>query len=455
MKAVLISAVMISCTSIVCGQNTGTIIAQQAGQGVKQGAEVATEKTGQNLGNKLLNRLFDKKKKKKEDNQANSSNQSQSANATSTQNASTSNAASTTENNKTSAASSFQAYSKFDFVPGTKVIAYDDFSKDAVGDYPVTWNTNSSGEVVTLSSRDGHWLMVNKVGKFIPEYIKSLPDNFTLEYDIVANAKYNSYSPFLSIYCLSGAGGKDLFDNWFLVDGKRSGVKVSLHPTGGINNSGLADIETFEQGKSVIKNDVNINQFNGDEGKSDLHAHVAIWRQKQRIRVYVNEAKVFDLPRAFAADTKYTSLMFEIWSDMKNQDQYMIGNLKLSEGDPDTRNQLLNEGKFVTRGILFDVNSDKIKPESYGALKDIANVLSENTTIKVKIVGHTDADGSADANLVLSKKRAASVKNTLVNDFGIDASRLETDGKGASQPVDTNATPEGKANNRRVEFIKI
>jgi outer membrane protein OmpA-like peptidoglycan-associated protein len=139
---------------------------------------------------------------------------------------------------------------------------------------------------------------------------------------------------------------------------------------------------------------------------------------------------------------------------MKDQDRYLIGNLKFAGGAPDTRNKLITEGKFVTRGILFDVNSDKIKPESYGVLKDIANVLTENSSVKVKIVGHTDSDGKDADNLSLSKRRAESVKSSLVKDFGIDAARLDTDGKGASQPVDANNTAEGKANNRRVEFIK-
>ena len=138
-----------------------------------------------------------------------------------------------------------------------------------------------------------------------------------------------------------------------------------------------------------------------------------------------------------------------------DQDRYLVGNLKFSVGAPDTRNKLITEGKFVTRGILFDVNSDKIRPESYGVLKDIADVLKENAEVKVKIVGHTDSDGKDADNLNLSKRRAEAVKASLAKDFGIDASRLETDGKGESQPVDKNTTAEGKANNRRVEFIKL
>jgi outer membrane protein OmpA-like peptidoglycan-associated protein len=148
--------------------------------------------------------------------------------------------------------------------------------------------------------------------------------------------------------------------------------------------------------------------------------------------------------------------MFQLWAAMANdKDRYLINNIKLAIGTPDTRNKLITEGKFVTRGILFDVNSDRIKPESYGVLKDIGNVLTENSGVRVKIVGHTDADGSDADNLALSKRRAASVKNALVTEFGIDTARLETDGKGKSQLVDKNNTPAAKANNRRVEFIKL
>ena len=81
--------------------------------------------------------------------------------------------------------------------------------------------------------------------------------------------------------------------------------------------------------------------------------------------------------------------------------------------------------------------------------------MKEFTDLKVKIIGHTDADGNDAANLDLSKRRAAAVKASLAKDFGIDESRMETDGKGESEPIDKNETPAGKANNRRVEFIKL
>jgi outer membrane protein OmpA-like peptidoglycan-associated protein len=359
-------------------------------------------------------------------------------------------------NKKTAPAAepAFEVYSKFDFIPGDKIIAYDDFSKDDVGDFPVTWNTNSSGEVVTSSTHPGHWLMVRKQGKFILDYIKSLPDNFTFEYDVISNDQFSYHSPVLSLYFVSGNNGKGVFEFGFIPWEKRSGVKIGVHPTNAYSNGGIAYAENYEDGTGAITNKINTTQFNSLTGKTKLH--VSIWRQKQRLRVYLNEEKVYDLPRAFPAAKMYSTVLFEIAGEMNNdKDRYLVGNIKFSIGAPDTRSKLITEGKFVTTGILFDVNSDEIKPASYGVLKDIAGVLSENQSVKVKIVGHTDADGSDADNLTLSKRRSESVKNILIKEFEIEASRLETDGKGESQPVDKNETSEAKANNRRVEFIKL
>ncbi|MNL22102.1 putative lipoprotein YiaD precursor [compost metagenome] len=82
-------------------------------------------------------------------------------------------------------------------------------------------------------------------------------------------------------------------------------------------------------------------------------------------------------------------------------------------------------------------------------------VLTENIGVRVKIIGHTDSDGDDAANLVLSQKRSEAVRAALSGDFGIDGSRMETDGKGEVEPAAPNTTAEGKAGNRRVEFVKM
>lgn len=110
---------------------------------------------------------------------------------------------------------------------------------------------------------------------------------------------------------------------------------------------------------------------------------------------------------------------------------------------------------FISYGIYFDSGKDVVKPESYGALKDIANVLKENPDIRVKILGHTDSDGDEAMNLALSKRRAESVRSELIKTFSVNASMMDADGAGENQSLVSNASPEGKAKNRRVEFIKL
>ena len=184
--------------------------------------------------------------------------------------------------------------------------------------------------------------------------------------------------------------------------------------------------------------------------KSGEKVHFSYWIQKQRMRIYVNEKKVVDSPRILPAGYKFNILRFEL-----DESKPYISNFRVAAGLPDMRNKLITDGKLVTYGIYFDVNSDKVKPESYGTLKEIAGVLNEVPDVKVKIFGHTDSDGDDAKNMDLSKRRAASVKAELAKSFGVNAERLTTDGMGESKPVAPNDTPVNKALNRRVEFIKL
>jgi outer membrane protein OmpA-like peptidoglycan-associated protein len=128
--------------------------------------------------------------------------------------------------------------------------------------------------------------------------------------------------------------------------------------------------------------------------------------------------------------------------------------VRFAESTPDFSHAVMSDGRFVTHGILFDTGSDRLKPESGAVLKSIAAGLQANASLKWKIEGHTDSTGDAALNLDLSKRRAAAVKQVLVSEFQIDAARLTTDGLGATKPLEPNDTPQGRAQNRRVEFVK-
>ena len=314
-----------------------------------------------------------------------------------------------------------QAFSRYDFIPGDKIIEQENFESDAVGDFPLRWNTDAAGEIVTLNELEGKWLRINKKGVFHPELIKSLPENFTLEFDVAVNKGFDYYNTNLAVYIT------DVEESGRLRWNSKSNVHFTLHPLDASMKNGASRVLVTNKSSHIVDNNTKLHQFHS---KTKNIAHVAVWRQNQRLRVYVNEDKIWDLPRAFDPAQSYNTLLFSTGNFHKEPDYFVVGNLKLAAGAPDTRNKLLTEGKFVTRGILFDVNSDEIKPESYGVLKDIASVLSSNNDVKVKVVGHTDSDGDDKKNLDLSVKRAIAVKAALVKHFSIDASRIETDGKG-------------------------
>jgi OmpA-OmpF porin, OOP family len=347
------------------------------------------------------------------------------------------------DTNKTQqAAVGIKAYSKYDFVPGERIIVFEDFAQDAVGDFPDKWNTNVSAEIVTIESLEGKWLKINKQGVFMPEFIDSLPDNFTFEYDLLCDNPGKVWGYYTTLGALSDRNHPE---HWQSAN-SRFTFTVAAYPDG--NSTSM--IERRKDGAAESSISTGTKQFS-DKTKP---VHVALWRQKERVRVYFNQEKVWDIPKALSQTSLYNSIVY--WLQGGTDDgNFYLSNLRLAVGMPDTRNKILTQNKWVTHGILFDVNSATIKPESYGTLKEMANVLNEYADLKVKIVGHTDADGSDASNLELSKKRAASVKEALTKEFGIDTGRMEADGKGESEPIDKNDNPAGKANNRRVEFIKI
>lgn len=324
------------------------------------------------------------------------------------------------------------SYSKFDFIPGEKVIFFDDFTQDPVGEFPAKWNTNNNGEVVTVSGVKDKWFKLPaEGGNYFPELKLTFPDNVTIEFDVLLYEQ----NTFVITYYSEASFDVDAYG----VPGE-AGAEVMISSEG----HEFKNYDTGDQG-------INTSSSKG-EIEPGKPAHVSVWIQKSRFRMYVNEVKVFDIPKGVFTDFKYNRFRFET---SNTKEDVNISNVRIAVGAPDTRNQLIAEGKLVTRGILFDVNSDKIKPQSYACIKGIADVLKENPSVNVQIVGHTDSDGDEAKNLDLSKRRAAAVKTFLTSEFNIDAARMKTDGKGEGQPIENNSTAEGKAQNRRVEFIKM
>ncbi|NDV16807.1 OmpA family protein [Muricauda sp. TY007] len=337
-----------------------------------------------------------------------------------------------------------EVYSKFDFVPGDKPLFFDDFNDEFMGDFPSKWNTNGSGEVVTIGSIPGKWYSVASRSITVPNLGTTLPDDFTMEFDLkVVNLSRNT-----------GSGAK---------------LGIYFSETSGLTtneNNVLANLNFCQYIAIGVRVD---NNFKGDPApiqntlQQDLReiykdvAHVSIAVNKNRYRLWLNEIKVADLPQFIVKPELINYVKFYVTGidKQKRQEQVLISNLKIAEGGVDLRRKLMAEGKISTNGIRFNSGSADILPQSMGIIRQISQVLNQDSAMSLNIVGHTDSDGSDESNMKLSKDRAEAVKKALVSVYGISENRLSSEGKGEAEPVADNGTAQGKAQNRRVEFIKL
>jgi OOP family OmpA-OmpF porin len=347
----------------------------------------------------------------------------------------------TSTSSESSEPKAIKVYSKFDFVPGDKLLFFDDFSNDFIGDFPSKWNTNGGGDLVTIEATSSKWLKIlpGSSTYYIPD-ITDLPKEFTVEFDIISNGlnKETSSQAYLQIM-VSDNNTFDRPNNFGMIEYSFCqfiglGIIIENH----INN------------KRVIRNEVHADIRNI---VLDKH-HISLAVNKQRFRLWINEQKLVDVPRLLPANIGMKGIKLNLRGIDINTENIYLSNFKVAEGGVDRRRKLMSEGKISTNGILFDSGSSNIQPQSMGIIRQIYQVLQQEASIKLKIVGHTDSDGDDGVNMQLSKKRADAVKNALVAIYSISGDRLLTEGKGESEPLKDNDTPDGKAQNRRVEFIK-
>ncbi|MFD0964825.1 OmpA family protein [Pseudofulvibacter geojedonensis] len=334
-----------------------------------------------------------------------------------------------------------EVYRKFDFVPGNNIIFFDDFSKDFVGDFPSKWNTNGSGELVQLNTSKGNWFEL-KPGyniQYLPLITNSLPEEYTIEFDLLAEGLDHKTSSTARLYIT-------LDDNSSFKTGKNNAT-ISI-PFGQYCAFGIG-----------IKNRINNNHVISSTITADIRKavknspHISIAVNKERFRLWINQTKYVDIPQLIPTPNFISNVKFNIYGFKDGKDRLFVKNIKIAEGGLDLRKDLLNNGSVSTNGILFDTGKASIKPQSFGIIRQISQVLQQDEKLKLVIIGHTDSDGSEDANLTLSKRRAESVKQALINIYNISEDKLTIDGKGESEPIADNKSINGKAQNRRVEFI--
>ncbi|WP_299275206.1 OmpA family protein [uncultured Psychroserpens sp.] len=386
--------------------------------------------------------LGERKRKEEKDNKTDTSEDSDNNSSSTEDSGNTKDTNNSEEEANSNISDNLEILSKYDFVPGDKLLFFDDFSQDFIGDFPSKWNTNGSGEVVKTNKAEGNWFQL-KSGygiKYLPLIDDKLPEEYTIEFDILTKGVGSPTSSTARLYIV-------LDDNNGFSDG-RTNALVTI-PFGQYGAFGI-------QVRNTDPSDKKINAtLTADIRKAVINKpHISIAVNKKRFRLWVNEKKYVDIPQLIYDPASIGYLKFNLYGFKDGEEFIFIQNLKIAEGGVDLRRKLLSEGKISTNGILFDSGSSNIQTQSYGIIRQISQVLMQDESIKLKIVGHTDSDGGDNTNMALSKARAEAVKQALVKVYKIDKSRLISDGKGESEPVGDNSTTEGKAQNRRVEFIK-
>jgi outer membrane protein OmpA-like peptidoglycan-associated protein len=174
---------------------------------------------------------------------------------------------------------------------------------------------------------------------------------------------------------------------------------------------------------------------------------ISISFNQRALKVYLNETRVVNIPRC-DAPTK-----FEVYAYQGGEELRLIKNVRIAKGAVPLYDRMMSEGKFITYGITFDLGKSSIKPESMGEINRIVQLMTENPDLKFSVEGHTDSTGNSASNQTLSEARSKAIVDKLVS-LGITSDRLSSSGKGQNNPIADNGTDEGRAKNRRVEFVK-
>ena len=313
-------------------------------------------------------------------------------------------------------------WSKFDFVPGDKIIYEDNLVGEENGEFPSRWDL-MRGNVEVAEFGGEPVIMFRDGSPTIMPYLKNatedyLPDVFTIEFDL---------------YCGTDNFVVHLFDR----KNQKSGS-----PTGFTFFKIQYNRMEFGRSSSRLPEDKNLEKRRW--------MHVAIAYTNGKLKAYIDETRLINIPRL---DFDPKGLSFHSYH-CRNDNLYYVKNIRIAEGGVKYYDRMMQDGKIIANGIRFDVNKANIKPESMGVINRIYDLLSGHPEIRFSIEGHIDSDGETDFNQKLSEDRAQAVLKQLVS-MGINIERLTSKGYGETKPIDNNSSAEGKANNRRVEFIKM
>ena len=326
-------------------------------------------------------------------------------------------------------------YAKSDFVPGDEIFFEDDLANEQMGEFPSKWDlirdyaeVASFAGVKCINVEDG--VVIRPLMSDMKNY---LPDVFTLEFDFWATEEtYGSNRERYEIYFLNEKGNK-IHD--FQVGG--SGWSQWWYDTpDGEDRNGSGP---------------------GQNLKPGAWHHLSFSFNKRAIKMYINGVRVANIPNAAKPASLQIYMRRSVVhskEDFKYPPNAGITNIRIAKGAVPLYDRMMSDGKFITYGITFDVGKATIKPESMGEINRIVQLMNENPDLKFSVEGHTDSTGNPTSNQTLSEQRSQAIVAKLV-EMGIAQDRLTAVGKGQNNPIADNSTDEGRAKNRRVEFVKM
>jgi outer membrane protein OmpA-like peptidoglycan-associated protein len=318
-------------------------------------------------------------------------------------------------------------WAKYDFIPGTEILFEDHFDGEQNGEFPSKWDLvgGVAENAVFDNTNVIYFRETGNKGGIVPLLKNSksdyLPEEFTIEFDSYFDKDIYNQRYYVNFYDLKNQ--KSVLERLVFY--------VNQATYGPSNMNGAYP------GAERINIDKQVHW-----------RHIAISFNKRALKIYMDDARILNIPNIDENPTGFT-----IGTTSQQGKNYFIKNVRIAKGAVPLYDKFLTDGKFITTGIKFDINKATIKPESMGTINYVVKMMTDHPELSFSVEGHTDSDGEAIANQKLSEARAKAVLNVMIK-LGIDQSRLISTGHGESKPMTGNDSPEGKAQNRRVEFVK-
>ena len=334
-------------------------------------------------------------------------------------------------------------YAKSDFVPGDEIIFDDPVEKEKLGEFPSHWDFLAGEECEIVNHKGAQAIKLSgwygEIGPLMKQ-ANYLPEEFTVEFDVWSNATLGfSDNDWLRL---------DLYSEEY-PDGI---VRVDLNPA--VNNTPnegdhAALVYSFQPPTGDSREGSAKGELLDPLIKANTWLHVSASFNKRAFKYYVNGTRLINLHNV----ARPTRIKLVSISNCEEKDRFFIKNVRICKGAVPLYDRLTTDGKIVSYAITFETGKADLKPESVIEINRVAKLMQEHPDLQFEVQGHCDNTGSDAVNDPLSQKRAEAIVNALV-EKGIDKSRLTAVGKGSHSPLAPNTTEEGRAKNRRVEFVK-